>query len=61
MPQVIQCNPYHNQKIAFCRNRQIHAKVHMESQGLQIAKTIYKKKIGSLIPRDYKIFYTKLW
>ena len=29
-----QCNPYPNPKnILFCRNRKIHPKIHMESQG----------------------------
>ena len=54
-------------KTFFCRNRKTHPKIHMESQGTQIAKTILKKnKGGSLTLSHFKIYYkarviTRVW
>ena len=47
----IQCPPYQNPSDVFHRNR----KLHMESQGTETVKTIFKKnKVGGLTLSDFK-------
>ena len=44
LPKIIYSTFYQDSNDSFCRNRKIHPKIHTESKGPQIAKTILKKK-----------------
>ena len=53
---------FQNPNDVFCRNRKIHPKIHMESQGTQTVKTILKNKnkVGGLILSDFKSYYKSI-